>query len=158
MTEVERIANQLDRALQGEAWHGPAVLELLKEVTAEQAAVHAVGGCHSIWELTLHIDAWLRAVRQRLKGDPAQLTDAEDWPAITSTTQQAWANTQEALKRSHAELRSSILQLGDAQLDEPIIAGMSSTYVNLHGVVQHTLYHAGQIAILKKVISEAQTK
>jgi hypothetical protein len=36
------------------------------------------------------------------------------------------------------------------RLDEPIIAGMSSIYVTLHGVVQHHLYHAGQIAMLKK--------
>lgn len=150
MTEVERIADQLNRAMSGEAWHGPAVRELLEGVSAERAAAHPVAGGHSIWELTLHINAWLRAGRQRLEGDRAQLNDAEDWPAIAATTEATWAETKEALNQSHRELCSAITHLVDSQLDQPIIAGMSSTYVTLHGVIQHTLYHAGQIAILKK--------
>ena len=150
MTEVERIADQLKRALSGEAWHGPAVLELLEGVTAERAAAHPVAGGHSIWELTLHINAWLRAARQRLEGDRAQLNEAEDWPAIAATTEQAWAETKGALRQGHEELRSAILKLVDSELDQPIVAGMSSKYVTLHGVIQHTLCHAGQIAILKK--------
>jgi len=36
--EVDRLEQQLRRALEGEAWHGPSVLELLADVTAEQAA------------------------------------------------------------------------------------------------------------------------
>lgn len=154
LREVERIADQLDRALQGEAWHGPAVLELLEGITAEQSAAHPVAGGHSIWELTLHIDAWLRAVRQRLEDDRAQLTSAEDWPAIAATTEHAWADTAASLKQSHTDLRAAILRVDDSQLDEPIIEGMSSIYVTLHGAVQHTLYHAGQIGILKKALSE----
>ncbi len=154
MREVERIADQLDRALQGEAWHGPAVLELLEGITAEQAVAHPVGGGHSIWELTLHIDAWLRAVRQRLEGDRAQLTSTEDWPAIAATTEHAWADTSVSLKRSHTDLRAAILRVEDSQLDQPIIEGMSSIYVTLQGAIQHTLYHAGQIGILKKALLE----
>ena len=154
MTEVERIADQLKRAMSGEAWHGPALRELLKGVSAQRAAAHPVVGGHSIWELTLHINAWLRAGRQRLAGDRAQLTDAEDWPAIAATTEATWAETKDALNQSYEELRAAITGLVDYQLDQPIIAGLSSTYVTLHGVIQHTLYHAGQIAILKKATEE----
>ncbi|MGA2262460.1 MAG: hypothetical protein ABSH28_13620 [Acidobacteriota bacterium] len=38
MTEVERIADQLQRSMEGNAWHGPALLEVLEGVTAEEAA------------------------------------------------------------------------------------------------------------------------
>lgn len=154
MTEVERIIDQLQRAMSGDAWHGPALMKLLEEVSAERAAAHPVAGAHSIWELTLHVDAWLRAGRQRLEGDRAQLSDAEDWPEIATTTEPAWAEAKEALNQSHDELRSAITRLVDSQLDQPIIAGMSSIYVTLHGVIQHTLYHAGQIAIFKKATEE----
>ena len=50
MTEIERISNQLKRAFEGEAWHGPAVLQVLKEVTATQAAAKPIPKAHSIWE------------------------------------------------------------------------------------------------------------
>jgi hypothetical protein len=38
----------------------------------------------------LHITAWLQACRRRLEGDRAELTDAEDWPEISDTSEPAW--------------------------------------------------------------------
>ena len=55
MTEIERIEDQLKRSLEGEAWHGPALEELLADVRAEQAAAKPVPPAHSIWEIVLHI-------------------------------------------------------------------------------------------------------
>lgn len=150
MKEVERIAEQLNRAITGPAWHGPAILELLAGVTAEQAAARPAGDTHSIWELTLHIAAWLRAGRSRLGGERAQLTDAEDWPAVTKIDEQGWGEVVNSIREAHEELRAAISDFEDSRLDQPILAGMSSSYVTLHGVIQHSLYHAGQIAVLKK--------
>ena len=157
MTETERIVDQLNRAFLGNAWHGPAVLEVLEGVTVEQATARPFAGGHSIWELALHIEAWVRAGRRRLRGDRAQLTDAEDWPALVGADEQAWKQTCQSIKQAQGELRSAILPLDDTRLEQPIIEGMSSVYVTLHGVIQHSLYHAGQIAILKKAASERQT-
>lgn len=157
MTEVERITDQLHRAFVSEAWHGPAVEEILQDVTAQQAAARPVEGAHNIWELALHIAAWQRAGVRRLGGDRAQLSDAENFPAVTDTTEQAWEQTRKALRQSYEELSEAISRLDESRLDQPIVAGMSSVYVTLQGIVQHTLYHAGQMAILKKAISERQT-
>lgn len=157
MRELERIVDQLKRAFSGNAWHGPAVLETLEGVTAKQAAAHPVDDAHSIWELALHIEAWTRAGCRRLQGDRAQLSDAENFPSVTGSDEVAWMQVQESIKRAHHELASAILLLDDTRLEQPIIEGMSSVYVTLHGVIQHSLYHAGQIAILKKAISERQT-
>jgi uncharacterized damage-inducible protein DinB len=158
MTEIERIIDQLNRAFVGEAWHGPAVIEILNRITAKQAASYPLAGGHSIWELALHITAWTRAGSRRLHGERAQLADAENFPAVTDSSERAWEVVRESIKRAHEELRSAILLLDDSRLDQPIIEGMSSVYVTLHGVIQHSLYHAGQIAILKKAFSEEQTK
>jgi uncharacterized damage-inducible protein DinB len=158
MTEIERIIDQLNRAFVGEAWHGPAVIEILEGITAQQAAAHPLAGGHSIWELTLHITAWTRAGSRRLQGDRAQLTDVENFPPVTDSGERAWDEARESINLAYQELRGAILLLDDSQLDQPIIEGMSSIYVTLHGVIQHSLYHAGQIAILKKAFSEGQTK
>lgn len=157
MTETERIVDQLKRAFVGDAWHGPAVMEILEGVTAEQAAAHPIDDAHSIWELALHIEAWTRAGLRRLQGDRAQLSDAENFPSVTGADEVAWKQVQQSIKQAHDELGSAILQLADSRLDQPIIEGMSSVYVTLHGVIQHNLYHAGQMVILKKVFSERQT-
>lgn len=156
MTEVDRIRDQFRRAFEGEAWHGPAVLALLDGVTAQQAAAHPIPGAHSIWELTLHIAAWERACLRRLKGDPAQLTDAEDWEPVNDTSDAAWEATKQELIDNHRELLDAISDVDEARLDESIYKDpnvpYSSTYVTLHGGVQHDLYHAGQIAMLKKAL------
>ena len=160
MTEVDRIRDQFRRAFDGEAWHGPSVLTLLEDVTAQQAAAHPIPGAHSIWELTLHIAAWERACLRRLNGDPARLTDEEDWEAVNDmsndTSEAAWENTKQQLIDNHRELLNAIANVDESRLNEPIIKDpntpFSSVYVTLHGGVQHDLYHAGQIAMLKKAL------
>ncbi len=158
MSETDRIRNQFERAFDGEAWHGPSVLSLLEGVTAVQAATHPIPGAHSIWELTLHIAAWEDACRRRLEGDPAQLSDNENFPPINDTSEAAWQGAKQKLIDNHRRLLDAIAALDDSRLDQPIIdsgpASYSTVYVTLHGGVQHDLYHAGQIAILKKAIEE----
>lgn len=149
-SEVKRIQDQLERAFAGEAWHGPSVSELLANVNAGKAAARPIAGAHSIWQLVLHIAAWDKAVARRLAGDRAELSDKEDWPAVNDTSDEAWRQAVEALQTGHRELHEAIGRLEDAGLDHPIVEGMPSVYVTLHGVIQHDLYHAGQIAILKK--------
>lgn len=155
-TEVERIRDQFRRAFEGEAWHGPSVLQLLNGITAQQAASHPIPGAHSIWELTLHIAAWESACKRRLEGDPAQLADAEDWQPIDDTSEAAWESTKQSLIDNHRELLNAISNVDESRLNEPVIKDpnipFSSVYVTLHGGVQHDLYHAGQIAMLKKAL------
>jgi uncharacterized damage-inducible protein DinB len=150
MTEVERILDQMKRAFEGEAWHGPSLLETLADVTAQQAAARPIPGAHSIWELALHIAAWKAAVRRRLQGDRAELSSEQDWPPITETSEAAWSALKKSLERTHQDLLAAIKDLGEANLDQPILPGMPSRYVTLHGVIQHELYHCGQIALLKR--------
>jgi uncharacterized damage-inducible protein DinB len=155
-TEVDRIRDQFRRAFEGEAWHGPSVLSLLDGVTAQQAAAHPIPGAHSIWELTLHITAWESACKRRLAGDPAQLTGDEDWQPVTDKSEAAWENTKQQLIENHRQLLDAIERVDESRLNEPIITDSttpySSVYVTLHGGVQHDLYHAGQIALLKKAL------
>ena len=101
----------------------------------------------------LHIAAWERAGLRRLQGERAQLPTDEDWPPVAAVDEAAWEQTRKALKQGNDELRKAISLIDDSRLDQPIVEGMSTVYVTLHGVIQHDLYHAGQIAILKKALS-----
>jgi uncharacterized damage-inducible protein DinB len=151
MREAERIADQLKRAHEGGAWHGPAVDELLDGVTAEQAAARPFEGAHSMWEMAAHVEAWERAILRRLGGDPAQIYNTEeDWSPAAGATDEAWLELRRSLTETYVALREAVLELDDAELDEPILLNMSTRYVSLHGAIQHTLYHAGQIALVRK--------
>ena len=157
MTEIERICDQFRRAFDGHAWHGPSVLSLLQGISSSQAAARPIASAHSIWQLVNHIDAWERACLRRLNGDPAQLSDEEDWAPIHDTSESAWEKTKQDLVATHEDLLKKIATLDDSQLDNRIIENpdvpFSTIYVTLHGGIQHDLYHAGQIAVLKKALT-----
>ena len=152
MTELERILDQLQRAYEGEAWHGPSVKEVLRGVTAAEAHARPLRNGHTIYELVRHIAVWEDVGRRRLQGDPANvpISSPEDWPPAEDTSEGAWDQAKAALDRGHQALVEAIQQVDESRFDEPILDGKSSVYVTLHGVIQHDLYHAGQIAILKK--------
>jgi uncharacterized damage-inducible protein DinB len=154
MSEAARIADQLRRAFGGEAWHGDSVFEILKGVTAAQAAARPIARAHTIWELVLHVAAWDGAVLRRLGGVAVTLSDAENFPPVTNTSDAAWRKALAEVRRVHETLVEAVSVLPDSRLDE-IVPGKEGAhytfYYMLHGVVQHELYHAGQIALLKKM-------
>jgi uncharacterized damage-inducible protein DinB len=155
MTEIERILDQLKRAYEGEAWHGPSVRAVLAGITAEQAHARPLQNAHSIWELVHHIAVWENVGRRRLTGDraPIDISSPEDWPPADDQSEAGWEQSKAALDRGHQALVEAIASVPESRLGEPIFDGMSTVYVTLHGVVQHDLYHAGQIAMLKKALS-----
>ena len=151
--EVDRLQQQLRRALEGDAWHGPSVLELLADVPAEQAANHPIAGAHSIWELVLHIRSDYDLALRLLSGDGHALTASEAWPACPAPSDASWRQTVMELSRLNAELRQTMSDFPDARLDDLLMADDSDTaYTLFSGVTQHNLYHAGQIALLKQAL------
>ncbi|MGZ7029964.1 MAG: DinB family protein [Terriglobales bacterium] len=154
MTEAARIADQLRRAFSGNAWHGDSVFEILESVTPAQASARPVKRAHTIWELMLHIAAWDGAVLRRLSGDAVELSDAENFPAVTDVSEAAWHKTLAEVRRVHEELVKTVAALPDSRLDQTVPGKQGAHYTfyyMLHGLVQHELYHAGQIALLKKM-------
>jgi uncharacterized damage-inducible protein DinB len=155
MREAERIADQLWCSLQGEAWHGPALMELLHDVEAEEAAARPVAAAHSIWELVGHGTAWSRFVERRLQGEDYKVNEAENFPVVADRSETAWEESRRRLVAVTEAVRERILRLDEAQFGDIVYSEEGkkiSVYVLLHGLVQHNLYHAGQIALLKRAL------
>ncbi|MEX2301458.1 MAG: DinB family protein [Bryobacterales bacterium] len=120
MREAEQIADQLWRSLQGPAWHGPALLELLGDVNAAEAASHPVAASHSIWELVGHVTAWSRFVEHRLRGEEYEVSEAANFPAPAEVSEGAWEASRGRLVAATEALRKEILQLDEVQLGERV--------------------------------------
>lgn len=151
MSEIPRLHQQLSRAWRGEAWHGPSLGELLDDTSAAVAAARPIAGAHTIWEIAAHIDAWVDIVRRRILGDPCvDVTGADDWPPVADTSDEAWAHLKVALADHQHALLDTVASLPDSALERDVKGHEYTHYVLLHGAAQHMLYHAGQIALLKK--------
>jgi len=153
MQEIHRIIDQMDRAFSGDAWHGPSLMTVLEGVSAEDASKHPIHGAHSIWELVNHIAAWNTISQHRLAGKQVEVTPERDWPPVWEVSETAWKRALNDLVESRKRLRDSAKPFTDAQLEEKATGPDYTRYVVLHGVVQHDLYHAGQIVMLKKALA-----
>ena len=153
MSECVRLADQIRRAFEGHAWHGDSLLKLLGGVNAKTAAAHPIKNAHSIWELVLHIAAWDGAVVRRAQGQAAKLTARQNFPPVEDTSETAWQNTLAHLKATHVELVSVVEDFPDSRLMDQVPGRKQKDYNFFYlfsGIVQHELYHAGQVALLKK--------
>ncbi len=158
MSEVERLTDQMRRAFEGDAWHGPSVLEVLDSVDAALAVARPLPQAHSIWDIVLHLIGTQRLLLRRLDGDGSalELSPEEDWPPVARESAEAWSHTQRLFQDLERQVRDGVAALSDERLEEPLIPGGSSAYVTFHGHVQHTLYHAGQINLLKQSVLRSQ--
>src|SRR4051794_33832333 len=108
MAELSRIEDQLRRAMEGGAWHGPAVLELLAGVAAEQASARPLPGVRSIWEIVLHLGGAYRLVLRRLRGDATPLAPEEDWPVMPEPTAGNWLAAVAGLQALSGQARRAV--------------------------------------------------
>jgi len=155
--EAERLVDQLRRAHDGDPWHGSPIKDVLRGITHEQAARRPPNGAHSIWELVLHMTSWKNETARRIRGAVACMPIEGDWPETGSATEDRWQQAIARLEAAHKDLIAAVKAFPDGKLYEPTNDTRSaplgtgvSHYVLLHGIVQHDVYHAGQIALLKK--------
>ena len=117
-TECNRIAYQLASTINGEAWYGDSLREILNGVTAEQAKTHPIANAHSIWELVLHIEAWCKLAVGAVQGTPIPPWPAMpkelDWPPVTATGEQAWKDALQSFLTSSQKFVEVIKAFSDA--------------------------------------------
>jgi len=159
MTEIGRILDQHARAFDGDPWYGFPLMKLLSGVTAKTAAARPIPRAHTIWEIVLHIAAWESAALERLQSGFVALPEEGDWPECAASDEDAWQRTLNHLKHTHGRLHEILSRLHSDRLDDMLGAerdlttgGGYSVGGTLHGIIQHNVYHSGQIAILRKAL------
>ncbi len=153
MSEIANIIDELKNIHDGDAWHGPSLREALTDVTPQQAAARPVDDAHSIWELVHHITAWENVWRIRLEGQQATEPEEGDFPPVKEASEQAWAQSLAELDATHKRLLGVISELSESVLEDTVVGTEYSVRFMLRGVIRHHVYHAGQVALLKKAFS-----
>lgn len=150
--EVRRVRMQIRRSFHGPAWHGPSVKEALAGVTHREAMRHPLPSAHSIWELVLHQTAWLEVVVERLQGTFVTVEPGDDWAEVESATEQDWQAALTELEKAQCALERALDPVTDKALADFVPGCSYTNYFMLMGIVQHNVYHAGQIMLIKKAV------
>ena len=157
------IADRILRAVTGPAWHGPALNELLADVTPSEAAAHPAAGLHTIAEIVSHLVFWCDDTLKRLPSASASSATAAaipepapgaDFPPLDSRDADGWPKLRKALEESHRSLAAAARVLSPDRLPARV-PGRTATFEDmLRGVTEHAAYHGGQIAILRRSLRE----
>jgi DinB superfamily len=151
-SESLRIADQLRRTLTGDPWHGTPCRGLLDGVTVEQALARPLPEAHNIWELVLHMNAWTSAACDAAMGAPMPklFHTPQDWPAPADSNRATWQGAVGNFFLVGERMAAAIAEFPDARLMETVPGRKYDFYFLFHGIVQHIIYHSGQIAVLRK--------
>ena len=153
MTETQRILEHYDRTMHGDAWHGHPVWQVLDGISAERAAMRPLANAHSIWEIVGHMAFWEEVAARRLGGLRAGLKEEGNFPPVPpEATEANWQKTLDRFRASNRTFREALQKLDPARLDDLSAAGKRSFYGEAHGLIEHNVYHAGQIALLAKAM------
>lgn len=150
MTQTQRILEHYNAVLHGSPWHGDAIWQILDSVSVGQAAARPLPQAHTIWEIVMHMTFWESVVIKRLTGQHAGLVEELNFPAMPAPTEENWRKALDEFRASNEGFRQALQRLDPARLNDLTAAGKRTFYGEAHGIVEHHVYHAGQIALLLK--------
>ncbi len=153
-TQMLHLAEQLKEAYEGEPWFGKNALTLLNDTTPEMA-LQQPGGQHSILELVWHMANWKSFAINRLRKDesvPLHQFEEADWRPLDHTDSSLWQQGVALYKKAHNELVEVLQQQTDDLLTQNVFERTYSYSVLINGILQHDVYHLGQIAYIQKLL------
>jgi uncharacterized damage-inducible protein DinB len=149
MNQTQRLADSYRAATVKGAWYGPSLAEMLAEIPPELAITAPVSGAHSISALLQHLLLWNERVRNTSDSHPLPRWQAEkEWaePAIP------WNDLVTRWNQSRDLLEEKIRNFPTEDLAKQV-PGRSYPYETmLQGIVQHAIYHSGQIAMVLSML------
>jgi uncharacterized damage-inducible protein DinB len=150
MKKPSEFAQRFEEIYAGEPWFGESIKTKLKNLTFEKAFQQPLSGEHSIAELLNHMEFWRRSILFHLRGDQSI--------SFTADNPENWQNLEVLKSKGWNQLCSAFAETHHALVDvlnaDPTLTEDQITYLN--GIIEHDIYHLGQIGIVKKIVTQAE--
>ena len=152
MSESKRISNLYQSVYNGNPWLEVNLTNTLENVTAEQAYRKTNPNLNTIWEIVNHLIQWRRTILRRLEGETVTAPDHNYFVPVLDPSEAAWEQSLQNLGKSQELWNTFFEDFDDADLEKIYANNNHTYYEHLHGIIQHDIYHLGQIVILKKIL------
>lgn len=149
--EIQRIKGLLRHIYFGPAWHGPAVMEVIADLPVEKLT-RRIEKSNNIAELVYHMASWRIYAIKKLEGDvDYDVDDETNFLKLDHVSEKEWEILLDRLESSQEKLAHILEAIPESKLMEKVPGRQYNFYFLLHGIIQHDLYHLGQIVLLKKL-------
>jgi uncharacterized damage-inducible protein DinB len=138
----------------GDPWLGESFMGKLEDVTEKEAFTQPIHNVHSIAELVAHVIYWRSPIIKKLKGEKnyvGKMDSPENWLTLEELKAKGWTTLLEEFEQSQTEL-VALLRTAKPQFYLEDYKPGVSWFTMVEGVVQHDVYHLGQLALVKKMI------
>lgn len=152
MSESKRISNLYQSVYNGNPWLEVNLTNTLENVTAEQAYRKTNPNLNTIWEIVNHLIQWRRTILRRLEGETVTAPDHNYFVPVLDPSEAAWEQSLQNLGKSQELWNTFFEDFHDADLEKIYANNNHTYYEHIHGIIQHDVYHLGQIVILKKIL------
>ena len=152
MKESNRISDLYQSIYNGNPWLEVTLAKTLENVTAEQAYRKINPNLNTIWEIVTHLIQWRRNILERMQGAVIITPDHNYFVPVLDSSEAAWEQTLQNLKKSQESWNTFLADFDDADFVKIYPNNNHTYYEHIHGVIQHDVYHLGQIVILKKLL------
>lgn len=152
--EIQTIINNLQNVLEGHPWFGRNVYEILAEADETKVFVTPNAASHSQADLLYHMLTWAEFTQKRIEQAPIEdmaAFEATDWRTIDPSVH-TWKKGIAAVKASHQKIIALLQAKEDTFLEEKVDYRQYNFRFLLNGLVQHNIYHLGQIAYVSKLL------
>jgi uncharacterized damage-inducible protein DinB len=151
--EIQTLIRRIENTNSGEPWYGRAVLHILEEVAVKKSTVSAGGSAHSMLDILYHMNTWAAFTLNRIKKIKEQsisASEALDWRKIDPKVH-TWKKGLTEYKKIYKDLIAELNHKDDDFLLEIVDYRKYNFRFLINGMIDHTIYHAGQIALLNKL-------
>ncbi len=152
--EIQSIIRRIENVNSGTPWFGRAVYSLLEEVDPKKVYEKPNGSEHSLIDLLYHMITWADFSLKRLQKDKVNdLAAAEklDWRKI-DPKKHTWKKGLAEFRSIYKKIIAILKKKEDAILKEVVDFRNYNYRFLLNGMIEHNIYHTGQVAYLKKLL------
>lgn len=150
-TAINHIINRMENTLTGDPWYGRSVFSILEDCPAEKTSLPETSNSHSLPDLLWHMITWAEFTLRRIEGrqdDPKEM-EILDWRKLDPSIH-TWANGLREIRQVHDQIIARLKEKEDDFLLQKVDYRSYDFGYLLHGLIDHTIYHLGQIALLQK--------
>jgi hypothetical protein len=150
--ETQSIIRNLQNILSGDPWYGKPLFVLFDGVNPSQATIKPNDKGHSLNELLYHMIAWAEFVLNYLaENKPIEGFENLDW-RILDPNEDDWQKGVSHFKTVNSRIMDHLNTKEDAFLKEMVPGTKYNFRFLLNGLIQHNIYHAGQIAYITRLM------
>ncbi len=159
MSQSKFLANRLREVFLNGKWIANTNYKDQIETLDWQQATKKIGHLNTIALLVYHINYYLAGLIDVFNKGELKIRDMYSFDSPPITSQADWENLKSEFLSNAEEFCSKVELMTDQQFTKPFVNEHYGTYLrNIEGIIEHSYYHLGQVAIIKKMILENEKR